>query len=561
MPEGARDNSRSMLPAQRPLRAPDSKSVSHGSDFVARGIALSAAILLLGIAGAVIAGIIDELTGKGEGPDRLLVSALLLNIALVLLGWRRYRELTDELANRCRAEEKARLLSETDALTGLLNRRSFRPAADKLFAEAAQRGLAVAVVMVDLDNFKQVNDSNGHAAGDTLLIEAAQRIADVLPAGSLLARLGGDEFACAFCYCPTRTEEVDLLVAEMSDTVARPVRFSGFELETTISVGIAGQLPHSCDNATAALHSADTAMYHAKKRGRNRHCWFDPAMEQELRDRRSLETALRRAIANEEFVPYYQPQVDLGTGLTTGVEMLARWHSPELGEVAPDVFIPIAEEIGLVEALSEQLIRKALRDAKGWDNHVTLAVNISPSQLRDTWFAHKLLKLLVEANFPASRLEVEVTESALAEKLSTVRTTIASLKNQGIQVTLDNFGTGHSSLSQLRSVPFDRVKIDRSLIATTRGSKESAAIVSSIVSLGKGLGLPITAEGIEDQETLGDLASLGVARGQGFLFGPPQTAEAVLLSVPTSRPLMEAYDEKSVPEVVSWDAASAARMA
>lgn len=561
MPEGARDNSRSMLPAQRPLRAPDSKSVSHGSDFVARGIALSAAILLLGIAGAVIAGIIDELTGKGAGPDRLLVSALLLNIALVLLGWRRYRELTDELANRCRAEEKARLLSETDALTGLLNRRSFRPAADKLFAEAAQRGLAVAVVMVDLDNFKQVNDSNGHAAGDTLLIEAAQRIADVLPAGSLLARLGGDEFACAFCYCPTRTEEVDLLVAEMSDTVARPVRFSGFELETTISVGIAGQLPHSCDNATAALHSADTAMYHAKKRGRNRHCWFDPAMEQELRDRRSLETALRRAIANEEFVPYYQPQVDLGTGLTTGVEMLARWHSPELGEVAPDVFIPIAEEIGLVEALSEQLIRKALRDAKGWDNHVTLAVNISPCQLRDTWFAHKLLKLLVEANFPASRLEVEVTESALAEKLSTVRTTIASLKNQGIQVTLDNFGTGHSSLSQLRSVPFDRVKIDRSLIATARGSKESAAIVSSIVSLGKGLGLPITAEGIEDQETLGDLASLGVARGQGFLFGPPQTAEAILLSVPTSRPLMEAYDEKSGPEVVSWDAASAARTA
>lgn len=561
MPEGARDNSRSMLPAQRPLRASDSKSVLHGSDFVARGIALSAAILLLGIAGAVIAGIIDELTGKGEGPDRLLVSALLLNIALVLLGWRRYRELTDELANRCRAEEKARLLSETDALTGLLNRRSFRPAADKLFAEAAQRGLAVAVVMVDLDNFKQVNDTNGHAAGDTLLIEAAQRIADVLPAGSLLARLGGDEFACAFCYCPTRTEEVDLLVAEMSDTVARPVRFAGFELETTISVGIAGQLPHSCDNATAALHSADTAMYHAKKRGRNRHCWFDPAMEQELRDRRSLETALRRAIANEEFVPYYQPQVDLGTGLTTGVEMLARWHSPELGEVAPDVFIPIAEEIGLVEALSEQLIRKALRDAKGWDGHVTLAVNISPCQLRDTWFAHKLLKLLVEANFPASRLEVEVTESALAEKLSTVRTTIASLKNQGIQVTLDNFGTGHSSLSQLRSVPFDRVKIDRSLIATARGSKESAAIVSSIVSLGKGLGLPITAEGIEDQETLGDLASLGVARGQGFLFGLPQTAEAVLLSVPTSRPLMEAYDEKSGPEVVSWDAASAARTA
>lgn len=553
MPKGARDNNRTMLPAQRPHRAPDPKSASHGTDFLARGIALSAAILLLGIAGAVIAAIIDELTGNGPGPNRLLVSALLLNIALVLLGWRRHRELTDELANRCRAEEKARLLSETDALTGLLNRRSFRPAVDKVFTEAAQNGLAVAVVMVDLDNFKQVNDTNGHAAGDTLLIEAAQRIADVLPAGSLLARLGGDEFACAFCYFPTRTEEVDRLVSKMSDTVARPVRFAGFELETTISVGIAGQLPHACDNALAALHSADIAMYHAKKRGRNRHCWFDPAMEQELRYRRSLETALRRAIANEEFVPFYQPQVDLDTGLATGVELLARWDSTEFGEIGPDIFIPIAEEVGLIEALSEQLIRKALRDSHGWDNHLSLAVNISPCQLRDPWFAHKLLKLLVEANFPPSRLEVEVSESALAERSSTVLTTIASLKNQGIQVALDNFGTGHSSLSQLRSVPFDRLKIDRSLIATVRGSKESAAIVSSIVSLGKGLGLPITAEGIENQETLEHLVNLGIARGQGFLLGLPQTAEEILSVVTASG--------KSALEVASWDVVPAARIA
>lgn len=561
MPKGAGENYKSMLPAQRPQPASGAKSGSHGTDFVARGIAFSAAILLMGIAGAVVAGIVDELTGRGAGPDRLLVSALLLNIALVLLGWRRYRELTEELANRCRAEEKARLLSETDALTGLLNRRSFAPAADNLFAEAAQRGLSVAVVMLDLDNFKQVNDANGHAAGDTLLIEAAQRIADVLPAGSLLARLGGDEFACAFCYCPTRSDEVDMLVVQMSNTVARPVHFAGVDLETTISVGIAGQLPNSCDNALAALHSADIAMYHAKKRGRNRHCWFDPAMELELHNRRTLEAALRRAIANEEFVPFYQPQVDLNTGTVTGVEMLARWHSGEFGELGPDVFIPLAEEIGLIEALSEQLIRQALRDAHAWDNQPTLAVNISPCQLRDPWFAHKLLKLLVEGNFPPSRMEIEVSESALTDKLGTVRTTIASLKNQGIQVTLDNFGTGHSSLSQLRSVPFDQVKIDRSLIATIDSSKESAAIVSSIVSLGKGLGLPIIAEGIENQKTSDTLVKLGIARGQGYLFGPPQSADEVLPIIAAQEPMMDAFAERSDLEITALELPSTARMA
>lgn len=539
MPQGVRDISKSTLPAQRPLSGSEVKSDLHGTDFVARGIAVSAIIMLIGIAGGVIPAIIAEITGRGPGPDRLLVSALLLNVALVLLGWRRYRELKDELADRCRAEEKARLLAETDALTGLLNRRSFRPAADNLFAQAAENELAVAIVMLDLDNFKQVNDTNGHAAGDTLLIEAAQRVAAILPTGSLLARIGGDEFACAVCYSPARPEEVDLIVERMSDMVARPVRFAGFELETTISVGIAGHKPRSCEDALAVLHSADIAMYHAKKRGRNRHCWFNPAMEQQLRYRSQVETALRRGIANDEFVPFYQKQVDLKTGLATGFEMLARWESEEFGELGPDVFIPIVEEIGLIEALAEQVIRKALVDASAWDNHLTLAVNISSCQLRDRWCAHKLLKLLTEANFPPSRLEIEITETALADKLGTVRTTIASLKNLGVQIVLDDFGTGQSSLSQLRTLPFDRVKIDRSLISTVEFNKESAAIVASIVSLGEGLGLPITAEGIETEEMLGKILNFGITRGQGYLFGALQTAADVQASLAAAQPVLE----------------------
>lgn len=550
-----------MLPAQRQLPGAEGKSEPRGTDFVTRGIALSAIIMLVWIAGGVIPPTIAELSGRGPGPDHMLVSALLLNIALVLLGWRRYRELTEELADRCRAEEKARLLAETDALTGLLNRRSFSPAADRLFAHAAENGLAVAIVMLDLDNFKQVNDTNGHAAGDTLLIEAAQRLAAILPTGSLLARIGGDEFACAVCYSPARPGEVDLMVERMSDMVARPVRFAGFELETTISVGVAGHQPGSCEDALAVLHNADIAMYHAKKRGRNRHCWFDPAMEQELLYRNRLEAALRRGIANDEFVPFYQKQIDLKTGLAAGFEMLARWESREFGELGPDVFIPLAEESGLIEALGEQVIRKALVDASAWDSHLTLAVNISSCQLRDPWCAQKLLKLLIEANFPPSRLEIEVTESALTDKLGNVRTTIASLKNQGIQITLDDYGTGQSSLSQLRTLPFDRVKIDRSLISTVEANNESAAIVTSIVSLGEGLGLPITAEGIETPDMLAKIASLGIGRGQGYLFGAPQTASEVRSSLADTGWLMDDRAAPSDLEVGAWDAPAAARMA
>lgn len=533
MPQGAKTNILSMLPAQHPL--PGSKHGSHlrGTDLVARCIALSAAIMLFGIVGAIIPRIIDEITGRGPGPDRLLGAALLLNIALLMLGWRRHRELTNELADRCRAEENARLLAETDALTGLLNRRSFGPAADRLFAQAADLGLAVAIVMFDLDNFKQVNDTNGHAAGDTLLIEAAQRIATILPPGSLLARIGGDEFVCAICYSATHPDEINLLVERMRDMVARPVRFAGLELETTVSVGLAEHLPRSYEDALTVLNNADIAMYHAKKRGRNGHCWFDPAMEQELRHRGQLETALRQGITANEFVPFFQQQIDFQTGALTGFEMLARWQSPKFGDLGPQVFIPVAEEIGVIGTLSEQLIRKALVDAREWDQSLSLAVNISPCQIRDPWFAQKLLKLLVEANFPPNRFEIELTETALGDRTSSVQTTIASLKNQGIKVTLDNFGTGYSSLSQLRSVQFDRVKIDRSLIATIEHSKDSEALVTSIVSLGKGLGLPVAAEGIESDTVLKKIAKLGLSHGQGFLYGPPQNADEVKLRLST----------------------------
>jgi len=223
-------------------------------------------------------------------------------------------------------------------------------------------------------------------------------------------------------------------------------------------------------------------------------------------------------------VPFYERQIDLQTGELTGFEMLARWDSPTFGVVAPDIFIPIAEDIGAIADLSESVIAQALEDAKNWDPRLTLSVNISPLQLRDPWFAQKLLKLLVEANFPANRLEIEITESCLHQNVNQVRSLITSLKNQGIRVSLDDFGTGYSSLAQLRHLPFDRIKIDRSFVSSLVDNPDNAAIVHSIAMLGKGLNLPITAEGIESGAVLEHLLQYGELKGQGYLYGHPRPA-------------------------------------
>ena len=500
-------------------------------DVVALGIAIAAIIMFLGTGGSVLPQIARAWEGTGNGPDRLLVNAVLLNIALIIFGWRRFRELTREVGERRKAEEQACLLALTDPLTGCLNRRSAGPATDQLLAAARRKSQQVAFLMLDLDNFKSINDIHGHLAGDALLIETARRVRRLLPAEAVLARLGGDEFACVVPYDPAFSDAIDRLAEQLIGVVAEPLDHNGLRMEVTMSIGIV-----SCQGATASdgrsdaqalLHNADIAMYHAKKQGRNRHYWFEPTMENELRFRSELETGIRRGLTRGEFVPFYEQQVDLESGHLSGFEMLARWNSPTLGFVSPEIFIPIAEEIGVIAEMSEQLIAQALRDATEWESSLTLSVNISPIQLRDPWFAQKLLKLLVEANFPPSRLDIEITETCLHENIGVVRGLITSLKNQGISISLDDFGTGYSSLAQLRSLPFDRIKIDRSFISTLVSSKESSTIVQAITSLGEGMNMPITAEGIESHEVLAELRTLGKFRGQGFLYGRPENAAQV----------------------------------
>ena len=494
-------------------------------DIVTLGVASAAIILFVGNGGSVLPQIVRSMVGDGSGPDRLLINALLLNIALVIFGWRRYRDLSAEIAERRKAEALARDLTEHDALTGCLNRRSIGAAASALATTAKARGDLVAFIMLDLDRFKQVNDVNGHAAGDCLLGEAAERIRQALPPEALLARRGGDEFAVILPFAPARTDEVERLAEALIAKVAQPVQFGDFELETTISAGISRTEPGQPADIQAQLHMADIAMYHAKRNGRNRYAWFEANMESEQRFQSEVAAGVRRGIPLGEFVPYYEKQIDLESGSITGFEMLARWNSPKLGMVNPDIFIPVAEEIGVIGELSESLIRQALRDAKNWDPKLTLSVNISPVQLRDPWFAQKLLKILVEANFPPSRLDVEVTESCLHENVGLVRSLITSLKNQGITVSLDDFGSGYSSLSQLRTLPFDRIKIDRSFVMSLLDDKDSATIIQSIIALGEGLGLPITAEGIENEAVLAELRRFGKFKGQGYLYGFPEPAD------------------------------------
>lgn len=499
-------------------------------DVVALGIAAAAIIMFVGTGGTVLPQIARAWMGLGSGPDQVLVNALLLNVALIIFGWRRYSDLVIEIGERRKAEEGARLLAETDPLTGCLNRRGMADSADELTAATQASGREIAFIMLDLDNFKLINDLNGHLVGDAVLFATAERITALLPHDGLVARLGGDEFACVVPYDAAAPERVDAFLARLIDAVPHPVVCDSVTVEATISVGVAASLPSTDGAALDAqtlMHQADVAMYHAKKQGKNCYFWFEESMESELRSRKELETAIRRGIASGEFVPFYEQQIDLDSGELTGFEMLARWNSPQLGIVSPEAFIPVAEEMGLIGELSEMLIEQALADAKSWHPKLTLAINISPIQLRDPWFAQKLLKLLIKHNYPPKRLDVEITESCLHENIGTVRSLIASLRNQGVRISLDDFGTGYSSLAQLRSLTFDRLKIDRSFVAELSGADASSKIVSAIVSLGNGLELPITVEGIEDAQVLETLKQLGKLKGQGYHYGRPEDAAAV----------------------------------
>ena len=489
-------------------------------DLLSGAITVAAILMFIGTGSQVLSIVLDNWLHAKGGTNQTLIIAMLLNVALILFGWRRHRDLAQEVIVRSAAEERANILASKDPLTGFLNRRSLAEEGAAMLVRADRRRKAMALLMLDLDHFKTINDMHGHSVGDSLLRAVADEISRGLPEGALAARFGGDEFACTMLFDPENPDSVERVAERLVSRMSQPFHIDGLHLRVTCSVGIA-RSDLECASIDGLLRSADIAMYAAKNAGRNRHAWFDVSMERELQARNELESSLRVAIPRGEIVPYFEQQIDLVTGRLTGFEVLARWEHPQRGLMIPDAFIPIAEETGMIADLSMSIMRQAFIAARDWHPGLALSVNISPWQLKDAWLAQKIIKLLTETGFTPSRLEIEITESSLFDNLAMAQSIVGSLKNYGIKLALDDFGTGYSSLAHLRALPFDRIKIDKSFVMSINQNPESAAIVNAITRLGESLNLPITAEGIEDKAIEERIRALGCARGQGYVYGRP----------------------------------------
>lgn len=510
----------------------DDSSAHETARFVGHGtrptpislITMAAMMLCALVIGAVIIAVLRHGPAAAETLVWPLIAALLLNVAVMIAGRRRHREVTRQLRQQLSRTEGTRRLSPRDPLTGFLSRRALVEEGAAMLQEATRRRLAVAMLMIDLDRFKTINDLHGHGVGDALLARVAAEISTELPPLSLAARVGGDEFACVFVFNPADSDTVQRVAERLVSRLTRPIDIGGTSLHVSASVGIA-RSDQERPTIEALIRASDIAMYAAKQAGRNRFSWFDPDMARTLHARNELETALRAAIPTGQIVPFFEQQIDLNTGHLLGFEVLARWNHPVHGQISPDRFIPIAEQTGMIADLSQTLMRQAFLAARDWDPSLTLSINVSAVQLRDAWLPQKIIKLLLETGFPAHRLEVEITERALFENLALAQSIIGSLKNQGIGVALDDFGTGYSSLYNIRKFALDSLKIDRSFIDGMMRERESVAIVHSIIHLGQALGLGVIAEGVETDGQVAMLRAAGASHLQGYLFAVPITAE------------------------------------
>lgn len=459
------------------------------------------------------------------GPTiRIASTALTLNVALILFGWRRYVDLQHEAEMRAEHERRATVLATTDPITGLFNRKGFADRAGQLCADADARGDSLVVISFQVHRFKAINDQHGYETGDRLLKTLSVALADALGPEAVLARLGGEEFAIALALPPAELNRADAFAETVLQTVTRPLLFEERIVQVGAFAGIASTNARDA-RIPDILRRADIAMDHARTGRVARPVWFDAGMERALIAHGEIEQGIRFGLEHGQFVPRFEPQVDLSTGEIVGFEVLARWIHPLSGVIGPDVFIPVAEEIGLIGRLSEQVIGEALRQAADWPAEIKISVNISPFQLADGWLAQRIVKMLAETGFPAERLVIEITESSLFADLDLARSIVTSLKNQGIRLALDDFGTGFSSLAHLRSLPFDIIKIDRSFVTNIDAKRESSAIVRAVTTLAAALHVPVCVEGIENEQSYRTVVQLGCEIGQGWYFGKPMPAD------------------------------------
>jgi diguanylate cyclase (GGDEF)-like protein len=441
-----------------------------------------------------------------------------VNVPMAGGGWVATHE---DITERRRSEMQIAHMARHDALTDLPNRVLLRERlADAIIH--VERGQRLAVLCLDLDQFKNVNDSLGHPVGDELLRAVATRLRGCVRETDTIARVGGDEFAIIQTDITDATD-AERLARRLCEVVAAPYDVQGHMVMVNTSIGIA-LAPIDAMDANELLKNADMALYGAKGDGRGVYRFFEPKMDARMKARRALELALRKALANDEFELYYQPAVNLDRQNVDCCEALLRWNHPERGVIMPADFIPVAEEIGLIVPIGEWVIRRACLEASTWPDDIRVAVNLSPTQLANSLLFPTVLNALTEAQLPAHRLELEITEAVLMQNTEATLRTLHGLRALGIHISMDDFGTGYSSLSYLRSFPFDKIKIDRCFISGLGEGNESAAIVQAVAGLAQQLSMTTTAEGVETRSQLDRVRELGCTDVQGHFYSPPVPA-------------------------------------
>jgi diguanylate cyclase (GGDEF)-like protein len=431
-----------------------------------------------------------------------------------------YMAIRIDITARKLAEAKISYMAEHDSLTGLGNRAVLNKKLGEALVRLRQHQETFAVLLLDLDGFKHVNDSLGHAAGDELLKELAGRLSSSLSETDVLARLGGDEFAIIQGSEKNQREAAIALAVRLLEIVATPFKLDGHDVTIGTSIGIAFA-PDDGASPGELLKKSDLALYRVKSEGRHNFRFFEDEMSKDATVRVGLLNDLRAALSRDEFELHYQPIFDAKTRRPCGVEALVRWRHPVQGLLSPDRFIPLAEETGLMEPIGEWILEKACADAASWPDDIKIAVNLSAVQFRSGKLFDVILCALVESGLPPERLELEITESVLMQNTESYGAIIQQLKNIGISIVLDDFGTGYSSLSYLAIFPFDKIKIDKSFTQGLTNRADCAAIVASVLTLARGLDITVTAEGVETKQQFELLRMAGAHQVQGYLFARP----------------------------------------
>ncbi|MDB5529014.1 MAG: bifunctional diguanylate cyclase/phosphodiesterase [Devosia sp.] len=424
-----------------------------------------------------------------------------------------------DLSARRQAEQHIRFLAHHDALTGLPNRASFNRHLESEIALATRQGQSFAVLCLDLDRFKEVNDLFGHPAGDVLLRRVGQSLLSSIGDKAFAARIGGDEFSVIIpdIGSPARAGRIAERILDGFRDANRDAA-DGTMISASIGISL---FPDNADDPQHLVTHADTALYRAKHDGRGIYRFFETEMGTAVRERRLMENDLRHAISRQELHLVYQPQVDIASGLVTGFEALVRWSHPRQGQISPNVFIPVAEESGLIMQIGEWVLLTACEEAASWTSPLSIAVNVSAVQMQSAQLPEMIAETLRKTGLAPERLEIEITETALVRDIARALISLRQIKALGVRIAMDDFGTGYSSLANLRAFPFDKIKIDQSFIKSVDSNEQSAAIVRAVLGLGAGLKLPVVAEGIERLEELDFLRGETCGEAQGFLLSRP----------------------------------------